>query len=200
MKWMIGGIVLAVVLTASAGCGESKLLEETGTVQETQTYSSQEEPSRTAEPAQTEEESPVPEADFESLAALLGMEDAETADLLGGGKENWTEDRSFYIGRIYAVTLFGQEYPVYTSCDENGVVNSVSIWLEDGERTVPEEEARQWADRLTEFTGTEPAYDSVTSEGGSRNWKWDCGDKFISLHWMDTILSISMNPAVGELR
>ena len=138
MKWMIGGIVLAVVLTASAGCGESKLPEETGTVQETQTYSSQEEPSRTAEPAQTEEESPVPETDFESLAALLGMEDAETADLLGGGKENWTEDRSFYIGRIYAVTLFGQEYPVYTSCDENGVVNSVSIWLEDGERTVPE--------------------------------------------------------------
>ena len=70
---------MAVVLTASAGCGESKLPEETGTVQETQTYSSQEEPSRTAEPAQTEEESPVPEADFESLAALLGMEDAETA-------------------------------------------------------------------------------------------------------------------------
>ena len=178
----------AATMSLLTGCSSAV---QTETVQ----ASTAEETENTGETENTEEV-----IGLKDLADLPGMKDEETAEMFGGGEENWTEDRSFYIGRIYAVTLFGQEYPVYTSCDENGVVNSVSIWLEDGERTVPEEEARQWADRLTEFTGTEPAYDSVTSEGGSRNWKWDCGDKFISLHWMDTILSISMNPAVGELR
>ena len=200
MKWMIGGIVLAVVLTASAGCGESKLPEETGTVQETQTYSSQEEPSRTAEPAQTEEESPVPEADFESLAALLGMEDAETADLLGGGEENWTEDSSFYIGRTYNVQLFDVPCQVFTTCGQDNTVESVSVWIVSGERQVTDEEAKEWESRVTEMMGTEPVYDKEISEGGSRNCRWNAGGMAATMNRMADILTVSFQPAVGELK
>lgn len=35
-------------------------------------------------------------ADLKDVAGLVGMKDEATADLLGGGEENWTEDSSFY--------------------------------------------------------------------------------------------------------
>ena len=129
----------------------------------------------------------------------MGKQDPETANLLGGGEENWTEDKSFYIGRIYQVQLFDAQYPVYTGCDENMIVNSVSIWLANGERKVSKEEVEQWVQRLTEFAGTEAVYDEISSEAGSKQWKWKLEDKFLSLMWTGDILNISMNPAVGEL-
>ena len=164
--------------------------EETGEMQQTDTPGAESET----------EQGTDPQAALKELAGLLGMQDEQTAGLFGGGEENRTEDKSFYIGRIYEVEMGGTVYPVYTSCDENNVVNSVSIWLSDGERSVEQEEALQWARILTDFTQTEPVYDETTSEAGSKNWKWLSDEKIITLNWLDTIFTISMNPAVGELK
>ena len=141
-----------------------------------------------------------PQTALGEMEALLGMLDEETADLLGGGEENWTEDKSFYIGRHYEVEMGGTVYQVHTSCDDAKIVNSVSVWLSDGERSVPQEEVDQWVQILNEFTGTEPVYDETTSEAGSKNWKWMADGNIITLNWLDTIFTISMNPAVGELK
>lgn len=141
-----------------------------------------------------------PQTALGEMEALLGMQDEETADLLGGGEENWTEDKSFYIGRHYEVEMGGTVYQVHTSCDDAKIVNSVSVWLSDGERSVPQEEVDQWVQVLNEFTGTEPVYDETTSEAGSKNWKWMADGNIITLNWLDTIFTISMNPAVGELK
>ena len=141
-----------------------------------------------------------PQTALGEMEALLGMLDEETADLLGGGEENWTEDKSFYIGRHYEVEMGGTVYQVHTSCDDAKTVNSVSVWLSDGERSVPQEEVDQWVQILNEFTGTEPVYDDTTSEAGSKNWKWMADGNIITLNWLDTIFTISMNPAVGELK
>ena len=141
-----------------------------------------------------------PQTALGEMEALLGMLDEETAALLGGGEENWTEDKSFYIGRHYEVEMGGTVYQVHTSCDDAKTVNSVSVWLSDGERSVPQEEVDQWVQILNEFTGTEPVYDDTSSEVGSKNWKWMADGNIITLNWLDTIFTISMNPAVGELK
>lgn len=145
------------------------------------------------------EETVVYEAALDELVQLLGMQDSETASLLGGGEENWTEDKNFYIGRIYKIKLYDGEYPVFTSCDNDKIVNAVSVWLANGEREVSQEEVEQWVQRLTELVGTEPVYDDISSEAGTRKWKWVSEERIISLMWTGQILSINMNPAVGEL-
>ena len=47
------------------------------------------------------------ETDLGALVSLLGMKDEDTAGLFGGGEENWTEDKSFYIGRRFAADVYG---------------------------------------------------------------------------------------------
>ena len=42
---------------------------------------------------------------LDGLTGLLGKTDAELTETLGEGTENWTSDKSFFIGRTYAVTL-----------------------------------------------------------------------------------------------
>lgn len=187
--------------------------ESTGSVQETlettesetesNTEQEQTETSETTAGTETAAESETQgdrtEADMDALVSLIGMDDATAAEALGGGEENWTEDKNFFIGRIYEVTLFGEDVSIYTSYDDQEKVNSVSVWIVDGSRTVEKEEAETWKQRLDEYTGTEAVFDGVTSEGGSDNWKWKSGNNFITLNWMKEILTISINPAVGEL-
>lgn len=187
-----------VPVETTAAAGTEAPVETTAAAESENAAEAAQETGATAE--QTDPAGTDPQAALKEMAALLGMQDAETADLLGGGTENWTEDKSFYIGRIYEVEMGGTVYSVYTSCDENNVVNSVSVWLSDGERKVEQEEAEQWVQILTEFTGTEPVYDETSSEVGNKNWKWMNDEKIITLNWMDTIFTISMNPAVGELK
>lgn len=187
--------------------------ESTGSVQETlettesetesNTEQEQTETSETTAGTETAAESETQgdrtEADMDALVSLIGMDDATAAEALGGGEENWTEDKNFFIGRIYEVTLFGEDVSIYTSYDDQEKVNSVSVWIVDGSRTAEKEEAETWKQRLDEYTGTEAVFDGVTSEGGSDNWKWKSGNNFITLNWMKEILTISINPAVGEL-
>lgn len=191
-KKNIIGFTLVLTMVLTAACGS----DSTGAERDT-------EPS--AEEEIREEESfdgasdEIDTATLETIAELLGKSDIQAAEVFGGGKENWTEDNTFYIGRVYQVNLFEKEVSVYTSYDEKQLVNSISIWLVNGGGVVMEEDALQWVERLNEFTGTKPAFYDAASEGGSKNWKWFLGDRAFTLNWMEDMLTISMNVVVGEL-
>ncbi len=139
-------------------------------------------------------------ADLKDVAGLVGMNDEATADLLGGGEENWTEDSSFYIGRTYNVQLFDVPCQVFTTCGQDNTVESVSVWIVSGERQVTDEEAKEWESRVTEMMGTEPVYDKEISEGGSRNCRWNANGMAATMNRMADILTVSFQPAVGELK
>lgn len=47
--------------------------------------------------------------------------------------------------------------------------------------------------------GTEPTLDPDISEGGSRNRRWNAKGLIAVMHQMPDILTISIQPAVGEL-
>lgn len=61
--------------------------------------------------AEKQEEAEEKQQSPGDIAVLLGMQDSETEEMFGGGKENWTEDRSFYIGRIFQTELCGKRKP-----------------------------------------------------------------------------------------
>ena len=151
-----------------------------------------------AEPQEQAEESQS--AQLKDVAAMVGMKDEETADLFGGGEENWTADKSFYIGRNYQVDLYGDTYKVFTTCGEDKTVESVSIWIVGGERQVTDEEAKEWENRVTDMMGAEPTKDAGVSEGGSKNTRWTADGMAAGMNQMADILTISFQPAVGELK
>ena len=138
---------------------------------------------------------------LEGLLELPGRKDEETKDMLGGGAENWTEDRSFYIGRIYEAGLYGEDCRIFTSCDDDSdkTVESVSVWIISGERDVTEEDTQFWTAELSEIMDSEPLYQCQSVESGARSWKWIKGGMAASMHQMKDILTIAFQPAVGEL-
>lgn len=197
-KWVAVLAVMIMSLTIMA-CGKTEDIvpEAENIVSETETENAEMEE---AEAPVEETEVPAEEVKLEDIASLLGMSDAETADHFGGGEENWTEDKSFYIGRMYQVSLYGESMPLYTSCDDEKTVNAVSLWIANGEREVTGEEAEQWVQRVTEFAEAEPTYNDTSSEAGSKVWKWNFDGKVAAVYWTGDILSLNMNPAVGELK
>ncbi len=46
----------------------------------------------------------------------------------------------------------------------------------------------------------EPSYDGTSSEGGSTNWKWISDGMIAGMNQMKDILTLSFQPAVGELK
>lgn len=89
---------------------------------------------------------------------------------------------------------------VFTTCGQDNTVESVSVWIVSGERQVTDEEAKEWESRVTEMMGTEPVYDKEISEGGSRNCRWNAGGMAATMNRMADILTVSFQPAVGELK
>ncbi len=39
----------------------------------------------------------------------------------------------------------------------------------------------------------------TAEESGTQSWKWSAGDTFYTLRLLDNILTLDINPAVGEL-
>lgn len=140
------------------------------------------------------------EETFEEVAKLLGMQDSETKDMLGGGEENWTDDRSFYIGRIYDANLYGESCSVYTTCNADSIVESISIWIVSGDHTVTDEEAQKWETHISDYTGMQPTQESVSEESGNRQKKWIKDGRIVILNRMADILTISFQEMVGELQ
>ena len=134
------------------------------------------------------------------IASLPGMNDEDTKDLFGGGEENWSADTAYYIGRIFSTSLYGTECQVNTTCGDDGTVESVSIWIVNGSRDVTQEEADLWIGRVSALMGSEPSVPSAVSEGGSQNYRWTADVNAATLYLMKDILSVSFQPAVGELK
>ena len=133
------------------------------------------------------------------LTILLGMDDRETARLFGGGTENWSADRTFFVGRTYEIMLHGQPCRLFTICGRDKTVDAVSLWVVGGERPVTDADVKTWTDCITAMMGMEPTLDREISEGGSRNRRWTDKDMSVVMHQMPDILTISIQPAVGEL-
>ena len=196
LKGIATAAAAAVLAFSMTACSQQTSIPETETSAE-ETVSEAE----TQKPSQAETESAGAEAaGLKDVAGLVGMNDEATADLLGGGEENWTEDSSFYIGRTYNVQLFDVPCRVFTTCGQDNTVESVSVWIVSGERQVTDEEAKEWESRVTEMMGTEPVYDKEISEGGSRNCRWNAGGMAATMNRMADILTVSFQPAVGELK
>ena len=134
------------------------------------------------------------------VCALIGKDDADTADLLGGGEENWTEDGVTFIGRIYDTELYGEPVTVYTTCSPEKKVDSVSIWITDGSQAVTEEQLAEWQGYVTDATGAEMQQMPVSGESGTQSWEWQTKDHFYTLRLLENILTLGINPAVGELQ
>lgn len=136
---------------------------------------------------------------LERMTELPGMKDGETAGMFGGGKENWTEDRSFYIGRIYQMELYGNECSVFTSCNEDKIVESVSLWIVNGEHEVTDAETEKWLNRISEVMGSEPFSEYQSAESGTRSWKWTDNELAAGLYRMKDILTLSFQPVSGGM-
>ena len=171
------------------GCGTGSQIKEEETIAITEEASGEKE---TAVKEETQEQEMSEEKDenagLAELKDMLGMKDADTAGLLGGGEENWTEDQSFYIGRNYQTELYGIPCKVFTTCGEDRTVESVSVWIVSGEREVTEQEAEEWADRITEMMGVQPSEEGEVSEGGSKNRRWLADGVIASMNQMRTSL------------
>lgn len=188
MKIHLWCAIAAMVLLT--GCGKQENMSETGTEAETEIQIETEQ-EQSAEVGKSE--------DFSAVANLLGMQDKETETLLGGGTENWTTDHSFYIGRIFQTELYGESCSVYTTCNEQEEVESVSVQIVSGERMVTEDEVNQWAERISDYTEVEPSEKSEISEGGSQQIEWVEDKKIVTLRYMKDNLSISFQNQKGEL-
>lgn len=199
---MIGKKMLCVGLTVLAiasltACGLKSDSVEESTVLETVTEAAE----ATQDSTKLEELTPaVPTASFEELEALLGLEDAEAADRFGVSAENWTEDRSTFIGRIYQLSFFGEPIKVFTSYNDERQVVSVSAWITDGTEEVTEEDVQVWVQRICDYAGSEPLFDNTSSEAGSEIWKWKKDDTFVKLFRLENLLTIELQRAVGELQ
>ena len=201
LKGIATAAAAAVLAFSMTACSQQTLIPETETSAEETVSEAETQELFQAETESAGAEAAGPEAeDLKDVAGLVGMNDEVTADLLGGGEENWTEDSSFYIGRTYNVQLFDVPCQVFTTCGQDNTVESVSVWIVSGERQVTDEEAKEWESRVTEMMGTEPVYDKGISEGGSQNCRWNANGMAATMNRMADILTVSFQPAVGELK
>lgn len=147
-----------------------------------------------------EEISAKQDTDLTQVTALLGMKDADAADLFGGSLENFTEDGKTYLGRIYTLSFYGQDITLYTTCNDDSIVDSVSAHLFDGETALSEKTVQHWIEQITAFVGSSPAYAESPADANSKSWKWNADGYFITLRQMEDALTLALNPAVGELK
>lgn len=201
-------LVGAFTITAMTACNATQKLDGQGSIPaETQTETVSEttaealpDSGSAEEDGETSAAEAGEETQLDAVAALPGMADDDTAELFGGGTENWTEDKSFYIGRIFETQLYGEPVTIFTTCGTDKTVESVSVKLSDGETEVPEEQIAVWQERISSFTGVEMEDGGIAEESGSRSWKWKTGDAFYTLRLLDKIFSLDIVPAVGELK
>lgn len=191
-----------------AGCGEAEETAESiestesiESIESTESTESTESAESIAAEESSQAEAPEGETPGElaEIGSLLGMNDSETKDMLGGGAENWTEDRSFYIGRIFQAQAYGETYPVYTTCSPEGIVEAVSMRIVNGERPVEEDEIRIWTERISAEAGAPDSGEERYSEGGSRQKNWRKDGKIVTMYYMEDNLTISFQKLVGEL-
>lgn len=122
--------------------------------------------------------SPGPDGDLALLrdcAALLGMDDAESAGMLGGGEQNYAAGGEILIGRVYSAGLFGEEVAPSTSYGPDGLVDGVSIYLSGTD-------AAAYAECLSALLGEPEGQSGGVSEGGGVWTEWRIEGARLRLH------------------
>ncbi len=159
----IAAITMAVCLLAACGVdtADVSLPPVSPTAQE-------ESPEPTAaEPVQTPDSTAdQTSANLSECFSLIGMDDARSAGVLGGGEQNIAADGETLIGRIYETELFGETVKPGTSYGADGKVTSVSIYLSDPDGEV-------YLEQLTGLYGEPTGESDGTSESGSTWLCWD---------------------------
>ena len=140
------------------------------------------------------------ESELFALTELLGMEDSESAELFGGGAENYSADGSFYIGRCYETSLCGSDCKIYTTCNDDKIIESVSVWLSSEDEPASNEDMSLWISRVSNFMGSEPSSHNISEESGSDNYTWASDGLIASVRNLDGLLTMSFQPAIGELK
>ena len=88
---------------------------------------------------------------------------------------------------------------IYTACDADNLVSSVSIWISDGTQAVSEEQLAAWQGYISDATGVSMEEMPVSEESGTQSWRWQVENTFYTLRLMGDILTLDILPAVGEL-
>ena len=90
---------------------------------------------------------------------------------------------------------------VYTVCADSDAheVQAVSVWVHDGQTPVPDGLLTAWQNALTEHTGVQMTDSGISAESGSHGWYWRTGDFIFSLRQLGDIVTLDINPAIGEL-
>lgn len=137
--------------------------------------------------------------DLSAVDELIGKKEVDTLDMLGGSEAYYTEDGFTQIGRKYETELYQEPVTVLTTVGEKRIVDSVAVRVMDGSRPVDQEIIAAWQERLTVYTGEEMQEDYAEASG-MQIWKWQTSDMVYTLRLLDDILTLHINPLVGELQ
>ncbi|MEG2382782.1 MAG: hypothetical protein RSB39_04275 [Oscillospiraceae bacterium] len=107
-------LTLALMTTIFAGCGNKDKPEATPEASAT--------PEATAPATESTADNALAE-----IAAMLGKNDKDLKDSLGGGTENFTEDKTILLGRTYQAEIAGERVPVDTVYNDDKNVESIGI-------------------------------------------------------------------------
>lgn len=127
-------------------------------------------------------------AALDECMKLMGMEDAEAAEMLGGGEKNIAVDGSSLIGRIYKANIFGEDVEISTVYDGNGLVCSVTAML-------PNPDAAEYAEGMVEIYGEPDARNDTPSESGATWQEWAVDGVNIRLWQMYELASVEISAA-----
>ena len=178
----IAAITLALCLFTACGADTADVsLPPEPTAAPTQTPAVTDTPVETANPDR---------AVLDECMALVGMDDAASADALGGGELNIAADGETVIGRIYACELFGERVEPSTAYDADGKVGSVTIYL-------AEPEGDGYLESLTALYGEHTGESEGTSESGSSWVCWDIDGVWLRLVQSYGLCTLDMSPALG---
>lgn len=122
--------------------------------------------------------------ELSGLTKLVGKDDETAAGLLGGGRENWTEDGAVLVGRNYRTELFGRECSVYTSYDEAALVSVVVAEL-------PGQDAEGYSAMLTALFGEAAVFED--EETGEVSRYWESGGYRFTLYEFEDAVSLDVN-------
>ena len=70
---------------------------------------------------------------------------------------------------------------IYTTCDADNLVSSVSIWISDGTQAVSEEQLSAWQGYISDATGVSMEEMPVSEESGTQSWRWQVENTFYTL-------------------
>lgn len=169
-KGLILGLALALMMTGCSNTQKSdaNVVESSTTVE-----------SESKAPQMTDKEA------IDNIFGLLGKDDDKSKEFFGGSEENKTSDGDYLIGRIYNISIFGEDTQLFTSYDAKGIVNSINFMLEG--KTVEE-----YTSAITEILGQPTEVNDTPTEGGSTYTLWTIGDDLFYLYSGYDVITVQL--------